>query len=286
MALHAIVYKQKATKMDSQTHVEFAAKLLEICNAPSNLALISLFPQIDRYPHTLHRMYAHTVFKARIVTDTGLRVLQDEHWNDVEHAYEVRRFREEKARYLSYLAKQKWTLPDFASVNREAALMAYVSHLYLDTFNQPTQPFAPHSIYCAGQWKVWEQIGDFRLTLYTTPVITALRSELFAHELWDRVAAHSAVALIQAMLVRICQQSLDKISVAIITPAMHALQLHPLSAGEIAGAREFLEEFESILVQLHIKHLTQYSAELSEQGQALAVRPDAPAENPTERALA
>jgi hypothetical protein len=265
--------------MDSQTHVEFAAKLLKISNAPSNLALISLFPQIDRYPHTLHRMYAHTVFKARIVTETGLRVLQDDHWNDAEHTYEVRRFKEEKTRYLSYLAKQKWSLPDFASVKREAALMSYVSHLYLDTFNQPTQPFSPHSIYCAGQWKLWEQIGDFRLTLYTTPVITALRSELFAHELWDRVASHSAVALIQAMLVRICQQSLDKISLAIITPAMHSLQLTPLSSNEIAVAHKFLEEFESILVQLHIKHLTQYSAGLSEPGKASA-------ENHTERELA
>ena len=254
--------------MDSQTHVEFAAKLLAMSKAPASLALISLFPQIDRFPHTLHRMYAHTVFKARIVTETGLRVLQDDHWHDDEHAYEVRRFKEEKPRYLSYLARQEWTLPGLASVNREAALMSYVSHLYLDTFNQPTQPLAPHSVYCAGQWKLWEQIGDFRLTLYTTPAITDLRSELFADEIWNRVTSLTSVALIQAMLVRICQQSLDKISTDIIKPAMNSLLLEPLSSGDIAGAREFLEEFEHILSQLHIKHLSRYSSGLKLQGNA------------------
>lgn len=241
--------------MDSQTHVEFAAKLLAISSAPVNLSLISLFPQIDRFPHTLHRVYAHTVFKARTLTETGLRVLQDENWEDNHHAFDVTRFKEERPRFLSYLANQQWSIPGITAVTREAALMSYISHVYLDTYNQPAQPFAPQSIYCSGQWKLWEKIGDFRLALYTTPVITELRSELFAQNIWKPVPSLSAVAIIQAMMVRMCRLSLGKISEEIVTPAMQSLMLEPLPPSEISSACEFLEEFENILTGLHLKHL-------------------------------
>lgn len=241
--------------MDSQTHVEFAAKLLDITSAPVNLSLLSLFPQIDRFPHTLHRVYAHTVFKARTISETGLRVLQDEAWEDEHHAYEVRRFKEERPRFLSYLANQNWTLPVYTAADREAALMSYVSHVYLDTYNQPAQPFAPLSIYCAGQWKLWEKIGDFRLPLYTTPLIGELRAELFAHDIWNKVSPQSAVAIIQAMMVRMCHHSMGYISPSIIAPAMHSLMLEPLTQTEIAYSCEFLAEFENILNKLHLKYL-------------------------------
>lgn len=241
--------------MDSQTHVEFAAKLMAITGAPVNLSLISLFPQIDRFPHTLHRVYAHTVFKAAYITETGLHVLRDDKWNDEQHAFEVQRFREEKPRFLSYLTNQHWMIPDAAPKDREAALLSYISHVYLDTYNQPAQPFAPLSIYCAGQWKLWEGIGDFRLRLYLTPVIGKLRNELFSHDIWNRTPSASATSLIQAMMVRMCRLSLDKIGEDVITPAMHSLMLEPLPPEEVADACAFLEEFEHILNGLHLKYL-------------------------------
>ena len=143
--------------MDSQTHVEFAEKLLAIAKRPAAFGVASLFPQIDRHPHVFHRMYAHTVCKARRLTDTGLSVLSDADWRDEAHPYEVRRFREEQGRFENYMRAQHWRLPVRGLEGDEAALLAYVSHLYLDTFNQPTQPFAPLSIYCCGQWSLWKR---------------------------------------------------------------------------------------------------------------------------------
>ncbi len=246
--------------MDSQTHVELAEKLLKITHAPANLSLLSLFPQIDRFPHTLHRVYAHTVFKAHTLTEVGLQVLQDDNWADPSHAFDVRRFQEEKPRFLSYLASQGWNIPALDNEHFESALMSYVSHVYLDTYNQPAQPFAPLSIYCSGQWKLWEKIGDFRLALYTTPAITELRSELFAHNLWKNLPAFSPAMLIQAMMVRMCLLSLDKIGEQIVQPGMRSLMLEPLAPAAIAAPLEFLEEFEHILTQLHLKHLAPNAA--------------------------
>lgn len=241
--------------MDSQTHIEFAEKLLGISHNHPAYAVVSLFPQIDRYPHVFHRMYAHTVFKARRFAETGLRVLNQDDWRDDSQKYAVRRFKEEKARFQTYLQAQSWTLPEIDPHAHEAALLAYVSHLYLDTFNQPTQPFSPVSIYCAGQWRLWEQIGDFRLTLYTTPVIDRLRQELMAHSLWSEAQAFPASVQIEAMLQRLWRQSLGKIDEAIVAPSMEAMGLRRNPANEVAQARDFFESFENMLVGLHLKHL-------------------------------
>lgn len=241
--------------MDSQTHVELADKLLGLTGAPVNLSLLSLFPQIDRFPHTLHRVYAHTVFKARTLSGIGLRVLADDSYSDEAHAFDVQRFREEKPRFLSYLSKQGWDVPVLDVAHFESAMMSYISHVYLDTYNQPAQPFAPYSIYCSGQWQLWEKIGDFRQKLYLTPVIGELRSELFALPLWQQAPAVSPAAFIQAMMVRMCRLSLDKIDEQVIPLAMRSLALEPLPASALAEPLAFLETFEAHLNRLHLKHL-------------------------------
>jgi hypothetical protein len=240
--------------MDSRTHVELANRLLASCNASQELTLASLFPQIDRWPHTLHRMYAHNVFKAKSITEIGLHVMADDKWDDPANAYEVKRFKDERQRYLSYLDTASWR-PGLGMDEQEAAVMSYVSHIYLDTYNQPAQPFAPLSVYCSGQWSLWEKLGDFRRTLYTTNVINELRADLFADRLWASVPAMSANALTQAMLVRMCHHSLDRIGEDVIPVAMRALSLAPCAASELSTAVAFLREFEDLLNTKHIRHL-------------------------------
>ena len=250
--------------MDSQTHVEFAEKLLGFSHNPPAYAVASLFPQIDRYPHVFHRMYAHTVLKAKRLSETGLRVLSRDDCPEDGQPYAVRRFKEEKARFVEYMARQGWILPEIDPRAHEAALLAYVSHLYLDTYNQPTQPFAPVSIYCAGQWTLWEQIGDFRLTLYTTPVIGRLRHDLMTHPLWNQADTFSPSVQIEAMLQRLWRQSMGKIDEAIVAPSMEALGLHANPAHEVSHACEFFAAFESLLVELHLKHLVGHHSVVAE----------------------
>ncbi len=240
--------------MDSQTHIEFADKLLAIAQRNRAYAVASLFPQIDRHPHVFHRMYAHTVFKAVRLVDTGLGALGGERRQGTID-YEVRRFEEEKARFQAYMKANSWTLPVADPDAFQSALLAFVSHLYLDTFNQPTQPFAPMSIYCAGQWSLWERIGDFRLTLYTTTVIDQLRRDLFSHRFWRTSDSFPVAALIQAMLHRLCRLSLERIGEGVVAPAMRAMKLGAQSGAQLARACEFLAEFEAVLIDLHVRHL-------------------------------
>ncbi len=252
--------------MDSRTHVELASRLLSSCNASRELTLTSLFPQIDRWPHTLHRMYAHNVFKARSITEIGLHVLSDDAWEDESNAYEVKRFKDEKQRYLSYLNGMSWH-PGLGLDERDAAVMSFVSHIYLDTYNQPAQPFAPLSVYCSGQWSLWEKLGDFRRTLYTTHVITELRADLFADGFWSGVPAMSANSLTQAMLLRMCQHSMGKIGETLIPAAMQALAMKPCSTAELNVAVDFLRGFEDLLNKKHIQHLSGKSLNIGFGGQ-------------------
>ncbi len=246
--------------MDSHTHVLLASHLLDICGARKSLCIVSLFPQIDRSPPTLHRLYAHTVFKTRELTEIGLFLLNDRGTEPASsrfgNAFAVRRFGEERGRMLSYLAQQPWDgAPVLSELENDAALMAYVSHLYLDTYNQPTQPFSPESVYCSGQWELWDELGDFRLKLYTTPAIDELREELFRQAWWKDAPRISPAVLTQAMLIRMCGFSLDRIPAALVVSGMQALKFEPGTQSDTKTACQFLEEFENSLFHLHVKHL-------------------------------
>jgi hypothetical protein len=98
-------------------------------------------------------------------------------------------------------------------------------------------------------------IGDFRLTLYTTPVIDRLRAELFADKLWQQADAFAHAVQIEAMLTRLCAHSLGRISAAIVAPAMDALGLASSESCALERCREFFTRFEALLSALHVHHL-------------------------------
>jgi hypothetical protein len=184
----------------------------------------------------------------------GLQVLAGLEPLDEGWAFAERRFRQERARILSYWKQGAWTPPESTDSDR-GGVLAFVSHLYLDAYNQPTQAFAPASVHCSGQWELWERIGEFRLRLYTTPLIDALRAELFADPLWRLAAPFDPLTLTQAMLVRLARLSLQRVNGALIVPAMEALGSDTRSSAECRPAIDFLEEFENVLCRLHVRHL-------------------------------
>lgn len=242
--------------MDSRTHVELAIRLLSLSGGPRDLAVASLFPQIDRRPSTLHRLFAHTAFKAAALTDLGLRTLFQGPVSGEEKAgYAHGRFLEERARLTAHLGGAPAAPRALAAGELPQGIMAFVSHLYLDTFNQPTQAFMPVSVQCCGQWALWEKLGDFRLALYTTGRIDRLRDELFADPLWRGVGSFSAAALTLAMLRRMTAASQRKIPPETADAAMDATGMAPPDPAEAGRAFRFLADVEALLCALHVKHL-------------------------------
>jgi hypothetical protein len=243
--------------MDSRTHIEFALKLMEAVGAPPPIAIASLFPQIDRHPPTLHRLYAHNVFKAKSITFIGLRFFSAGDFSLAEkQSFEYARFTAENSRlgqYAEGLPRPAGAAP--LTAYPEAALLAFVSHLYLDTYNQPTQPFAPLNIYCSGQWELWKKLGDFRLRLYTTDAIHHLRRDLFGQSLWAQWENLDAAAVIQAMMARMCGFSEGKLPLSLVEEGLKALGLPKAQPEKVSSSIELLQEFEGVLNELHQAYL-------------------------------
>lgn len=243
--------------MDSQTHIELAVKIVEAVGGCSKTAIGSLFPQIDRNPPTLHRLYAHNVFKARSINRFGLKFLTKTNFTAQEKTtFEFERFQAESSRFQSYLEKIPATDEfTFSSEDELTSLVSFVSHLYLDTFNQPTQPFAPLNIYCSGQWELWKELGEFRLRLYTTDIIHSLRHDLFENPLWSAWKNLDSVALIQAMMSRMCDFSEGKISPNLTEQGLKAMGLPKADSFAVSKTVDLFREFEGVLYELHQKHL-------------------------------
>ncbi len=242
--------------MDSKTHIQFAHELMRLSKNESFYKAASLFPQIDRNPSVFHRLYAHTTFRAREICTIGFRELAGQ--SQQSKGYLHRRFREDASRVLDYLDEaERLTLKSTSQAfNMKAAIVSFISHLYLDTYNQPTQPFAPTSVYCSGQWKIWEEVGDFRERLYLTDLIHELRSELFEGQYWKTSpGTFSCEALIYGQILRLVEHGEGKIDPKIIPPVMHLLEIEIPASQETAAVSEFLVGFEAHLYELHRKHL-------------------------------
>lgn len=240
--------------MDSRTHIELAKKLLIISEGNSALSVGSLFPQIDRNPPTLHRLYAHQVVKSRAIVERGLHaVLGMKDLSPKEWPFASHRFNMERERMLSYLTPSEKELgPELDSSDKiEQTMMAFVSHLYLDAFNQPTQVFVPFTVQCAGQWDLWQALGDFREALYLTTRITDLRQGVFADPLWESSDRFSPACLVKAMLCRMVSMGQNLIPDAVIAKSFDTLGMPDVNGTTLKQAISFLADFESLLVGHH-----------------------------------
>lgn len=240
--------------MDSKTHVEYALRLIRpfASEATSNqaAAFASLFPQIDRTPATLHRNYAHQVIKTKPLVKVGYEVLTKK--NGEISSYDVKRFQAEAIRIRNYLPhvtinEDCLDHEDFV----KAANLSFLSHLHLDTFNQPVQAFVPFESYCSGQWELWNKIGDFRYPLYVQGRVEELRYEWLESRMWKE--SFDLSILTAALLQRLSDLSLKAIDPKTLDLAFDHFGVRPLQKNHFC--LEWLRELENELCELHAKHL-------------------------------
>lgn len=239
--------------MDSLTHVEFAQDLMRAAGARDWHAIACLFPQIDREPPTLHRLHAHALRKARWLTRMGMNVLAGAMDPAASGCrYEWERFHTEKPRLLAYAERFGLTPTD--EIDDLAGQLGFVSHLYLDTFNQPVQAFTPFTAAGSGQYALWERLGDFRKELYVGPVIADLRAEFRRR---SPVARHSAppAAWLWAMARRLGDLSLTPIDARLVEEIGRACAWPHVDASACEETVHVLIDTETLLTGLHEKHL-------------------------------
>lgn len=251
--------------MDSLSHIYFAYKLLTVVHGDVSTAVCSLFPQIDREPAYLHRMYAHPFFMAGRLSGPGAHVYRSgEIMRGCEGEYAWIRFHQDRARMVSFSKQfEEETQLSLGTLSDDlpSITLSYVSHTYVDVFNNPMQAFLPQFPYPCGKWELWTELGaiSFRTALYASERISSFREEFFEHPIWNITL--DLYALITAMVVRTAEASALPVPDDVVESAVISLGSESMAdPSEIETAVEFLVELEGLLVDMMRKHSSELPA--------------------------
>jgi len=245
--------------MDSLTHVYFAWRLADVSGTDKASAYAALFPQIDRNPPYFHRLYAHNFALARDLSRIGQEVMATGKIPPkFKDNYAWKRFLEERPRILSYREKfsnaSGIVLPA-PGTDALSGAVAYLSHIYFDTYNNPVQAFLPDVVHSCAQVDLWKSLNPvaFRLSLYESDNIEAFRKRLYFSSLWEtRLEPH---ALAYALIESTAGTCFVKVSTRLIKKMYDSLDIggHP-DAKDLREAREFMREKESLTIKLTLEY--------------------------------
>lgn len=245
--------------MDSLTHVYFAWRLADISGTDNASAYAALFPQIDRNPPYFHRLYAHNFALAKDLSSIGQEVMATgEVPARYKDNYAWKRFLEERPRILSYRDKfSEATGVSLPSPGADAlsGAIAYLSHIYFDTYNNPVQAFLPEVVHSCAQVKLWKRLNPvaFRLSLYESDNIEAFRKRLYFSALWDaRLEPH---ALAYALISQTARSCFVKVSPRLVKTMYDGLGIGERpDAKDLRDATEFMREKEALTIKLTLEY--------------------------------
>jgi len=238
--------------MDSQTHVSFASEVLKTVGGDTSYAVFSLLPALDREPPHQHRLMLHSFFALPVLVrhlpapgrgsveqsplpnpGSGIESGKQTLWGEecpldgyvrerLPRGIGERRWNEELERQLSRV--------DISEPKSRAEFsLAFATHLFLDTWNNPVQCFVPWSDACSYQWGLFqrEEYFVFRVGLYERECITSLRGSALDSKSWP---AHSsdAVGLLLGIIdymKDLSRPGLDGVSSKIASALLDQLQL-------------------------------------------------------------
>ena len=245
--------------MDSLTHVYFAWRLAEVSGTDPGSAYAALFPQIDRNPPYFHRLYAHNFALARELGRIGQEVMATGKIPPrFKDNYAWKRFLEERPRIVAYREKfaeaAGVSLPPPGTDVLSGAI-AYLSHIYFDTYNNPVQAFLPEIVHSCAQVKLWQSLDPvaFRLSLYQSDHIEAFRRRLYFSSLWDaRLEPH---ALAYALIAQTARTCFVKVPPRVVASTYKAIGIgEPPDARELREATDFIREKEDLTIRLTLEY--------------------------------
>lgn len=245
--------------MDSLTHVYFAWRLAQITGTDPASAYAALFPQIDRNPPYFHRLYAHNFALARDLSKIGQEVMTSgEIPVKYKGNYAWKRFLEERPRIISYREK----FSNAAGVSLPApgtdtlsGAVAYLSHIYFDTYNNPVQAFLPEIVHSCAQVGLWKKLNPvaFRLSLYESDNIEAFRKRLYFSSLWETRLEPHAVAY--ALIAQTAATCFVDVPARLVKKTYDSLGIGERpDAADLRAAQEFIREKENLTIKLTLEY--------------------------------
>jgi hypothetical protein len=245
--------------MDSLTHIYFAWRLAEISGTDTASAYAALFPQIDRNPPYFHRLYAHNFALARDLSKIGQEVMATGKIPArFKENYAWKRFLQERPRILSYrdtFAQASGVSLPSPGTDTLSGAIAYLSHIYFDTYNNPVQAFLPEVVHSCAQVGLWKSLNPvaFRLSLYEAENIEAFRRRLYFSNLWNtRLEPH---ALAYALIAQTAATCFVNVPARLVKKTYDGLGIggRP-DPHDLREAQEFMREKQDLTVKLTLEY--------------------------------
>lgn len=231
--------------MDSKTHIKFASHMLNLLGIEPSLAVMSLLPTLDRIPLYQHRLMLHSFSAIPVLIGEmrdGNGAPPRNRVNSCSHTKNSGSHRQNGELYQQYvrtkllegLYESQWNvaLAEYVAqakvITTEQSMaitLAYGTHLFLDTWNNPIQCFVPWDASCTFQWSLLpsEKYFSGRLTLYSKPALRHFRDRLVQKHSWPSDCPGKA-ALILGLLDYIASMSRPKPSENVIASCTEELE--------------------------------------------------------------
>jgi hypothetical protein len=189
--------------MDTDTHLLFATSILEYIGLNPKYAIYAALPTLDREPPHQHRqmfhnfaaykqinsVLRHTVNEGRIVNERMERKFQPELFSFPSLDYIRDRISDLTTLKKWQAGSAEWSLLDAIPEDISegiAATLAFTTHLFLDTWNNPVQCFVPLNMMCCFQWDAFDSknYSRYRNSFYTESSLYNFRKAIQDKASW------------------------------------------------------------------------------------------------------
>ena len=228
--------------MDSQNHLVYARKLLEVCGCNNESVLYSAVPLFDKKALYSKGLFAYSFRHIPDIIDSSIELLSGKKTQARKTSYEYKAIKDSKKQILEILDVYNQTNKEKISKissDKTLALLSYLSHIHLDSFSKPIQCFIPDSSITTGQFEFWDSINllELRKRLYGKDFQFKFKEnisksdvwnlkmniDMFDHTVKERIIKEKSIhkkldplAMVKALVIRIGELGLKQINYEIL----------------------------------------------------------------------
>jgi len=169
---------------DHITHIIVGKYLLNTIGLDPSASIYTMIPMLDTKPGYYHRVYDHCLIRSPRITEVAINWFTKQDIESIQGTREYVRLQEEAPVYTESVKKAAEITKDASLVNPSkdyfSGIIAVISHIYIDTFNNPVQPFLPDCCYCSAQYTFWNSIDvwKFREKFYKPENLVGFHQKL------------------------------------------------------------------------------------------------------------
>lgn len=172
-------------------YLQFCRNILAKCNSNEDAMIYALLPMLDTKLPNMYGSYFHAVENIPRIVESASVVFCGKSKKESKDSFSYNLLSENAQMLAKMYTDSRKTLGTKNSTifpeDKALAVLAALTHIYLDIFEKPKQVFLPYSPACSGQWAFWEKVDMYSLRrLFNDPKNNAMLLEAMSQKkVWD-----------------------------------------------------------------------------------------------------